>query len=100
MKLSREELARNVDDAEWGVLRAHLERGGLITVASGLDIVEVGLKIATNDSAAVGAWIADGKLAKPTAEDISVWDTTRGKTFRCLIVSPYVLMQEKATLQH
>jgi len=34
-------------------------------------------------------------LTKPSAEQIAEWDGDREKRFLCLIVSPYVLIQEK-----
>ena len=92
---TREELALAVDEAAWGLLRAHLERGGLIIVACDLDIVEVGVKLADDDAAAIASWIAGGGLTKPSAEQIAAWDGDREKRFLCLIVSPYVLIQEK-----
>jgi len=96
MTSSREELALTVDEAEWDWLRAHLERGGLIVVDKDVDIVDVGMKIAANDTAAINGWITDGKLAKPSAGEIAAWDGTRSKRFLSLIVSPYVLIQEKS----
>lgn len=97
---TKEELALNVDEAEWNWLRAHLERGGLIVVAPDLDIVEVGASIVADDAVTVNGWIADEKLAKPTAEQLEAWDGDRRKRFLSLIVSPYVLIQEiPATLQ-
>ena len=92
---TREELALAVDEAEWGWLRAHLEREGLIVVAQDLDIVDVGVRIVADDAAAISGWIAAGKLARPSAEEIAAWDGNRGKRFLSLIVSPYVLIQEK-----
>ncbi len=92
---SQEELMRSVDEAEWGWLKAHLERGGLIVVARNLDLVESGLKIAADDSAAVRGWIDRGLLTKPSQEQIASWDLDRGRKFKVLIVSPYVLIQER-----
>lgn len=100
MKTTREELALTVDEAAWNWLRAHLERGGLIVVARDLDIVDVGLKIAADDSASIGGWIDGGKLAKPSAGQIAAWDSEKEKLFLCLIVSPYVLIQEKQDPLH
>lgn len=100
MKTTREELALTVDEAAWNWLRAHLERGGLIVVARDLDIVDVGVKIAADDSASIGGWIAGGKLAKPSAGQIADWGREKEKRFLCLIVSPYVLIQEKQDPLH
>ncbi len=95
---SREELALSVDEARWAWLRAHLERGGVIVVARGLDIVEVGMKLAADDTDSIAGWIASGKVTKPSAEQIGAWNGDREKRFLCLIISPYVLVQEKETL--
>ena len=91
---TKEELATHIDVAEWGWLRAHLERGGLIVVAAGLDLAEVGLMIAGDDTAAIRGLIGGGKLGKPSREEIALWDHDRKKRFRTLIISPYVLIQE------
>ena len=98
MTPTREELALAVNEADWGCLRAHLERGGLIIVADDLDIVDVGVAVARDDAAAVSGWIDTQEVSRPTAEKIAAWDGTKDKLFYCLIVSPYVLIQEKPAL--
>jgi len=95
VKPTKEELALQVDAAEWNWLRAHLERGGLIIVAPGLEVAEVGERIARDDTAAVGAWIEAGKLSKPTREQIAAWDADTAVRFSTLIISPYILIQEQ-----
>lgn len=95
MNATREELAQGVDEVAWEALRAHLERGGLIVVAPELDLVDTGVKVAADDAAAVAEWIAQGKLDKPSAEQVALWGAAKTTVFRCLIVSPYVLIQEK-----
>ena len=95
MPTTKEELALQIDESEWVWLRAHLERGGVIVVGAGLDLAEAGQAIAADDTPVVAAWIAAGRLAKPSREQIADWDTTEGKRFRALIISPYVLIQEK-----
>lgn len=95
MKPTKEELALQVDLAEWGWLRAHLERGGLIVVAPELDIAEVGERIARDDTAAVGGWIEAGKLSKPSDGQIAAWDADKGVRFSTLIISPYILIKEQ-----
>ncbi len=91
---SSEEVALSVDETEWDWLRAHQERGGLIVVAPGLDLMEAARKIAADDAKTVQAWINAGTLAKPSTQQIVAWDAAPGKKFRMLIVSPYVLIQE------
>lgn len=92
---TKEELALAIDEAPWDLLRAHLERGGLIFVERDLDLADAAKKLADDDAATVGGWIKAGKLTKPSPEQIAEWDIDRAKLFSMLIVSPYVLMQEK-----
>ncbi|UFS72155.1 DUF2288 domain-containing protein [Geomonas sp. RF6] len=92
---TKERLALQVDVADWLTLRAHLERGGLIVVHPELDISEVGARIASDDVPLVENWILKGQIGKPTHLQVERWDLEKLKLFRCLIVSPYVLIQEE-----
>jgi hypothetical protein len=94
MTVSKQELAATIDVADWHLLRAHLERGGLIVVDSMLDLAEVGVGVAVDDVPAIERWILSGLIGKPTAQQIARWDEEKGKIFHSLIVSPYVLVQE------
>jgi hypothetical protein len=101
MTPTRENLALSVDEAEWGWLRGHLERDGLVVVGPNLDLVEAGLKITLDDTAAIEGWIREQRLTKPTAEQVADWDRQRGKRFLILIVSPFVLIKEEpGTIYH
>ncbi len=95
---TKEELALNIDEAQWQWLKPHLERGALITVAAALDLAEAGERIAADDAESLTAWITSGKVGKPTAEKIEEWDREPGKKFLTLIISPYVLIQEIGTI--
>ncbi|WP_366919036.1 DUF2288 domain-containing protein [Geobacter sp.] len=93
--MSKEELALQVDEARWEWMRAHLERGGIIVVARELDLASVGERIAADDTATVGGWIEEKRLTRPSAEQIATWDENRDIRFAMLVVSPYILVQEK-----
>ena len=92
---SKEELALTIDVAEWQWIRPHLERDALVVVAPGLELAEAGWRIATDDTAAVSAWIREGELGKPDAGRIERWNATPARLFSVLIVSPYILIQER-----
>jgi len=89
---TKEELALTIDEAEWQWIRPHCERGTLITVSPELELAEAGFRIAGDDAAIVGGWIADGLIAKPTASEIEAWDREPARRFPMLIISPYILM--------
>jgi len=100
MKPSKEELALAIDEAEWSWLRAHLGRGGLILVDDGLDLAEAAYKVAGDEADVIEQWVISGRLGKPTESQMHQWDNENHKKFAMLIVSPYVLIQEKTPTYH
>ena len=97
---NRAELSLSVDEAAWSLLRAHLERGGLILVDDTLDLVDAAVKVASDDNATIKEWINAGKIGKPSGTQIHSWDEDTQKKFAMLIVSPYVLIQERLPTIH
>lgn len=97
---NKEELALSVDEAHWSWLRAHLERGGLILVDNAVDLVEAAVKVANDDTGPIEEWISKGKIGKPTESQIQAWDADEKKKFSMLIISPYVLIQERLPTFH
>lgn len=95
MNSTEKKLADEIEAVEWHWLRPHLERGALIVVAPALDLDATATCICADDTVQIGAWIAAGQLAKPTRRQIADWDADPSRTFRSLIVQPYVLMQER-----
>ncbi|MBJ6748687.1 DUF2288 family protein [Geomonas anaerohicana] len=94
MTTTNEELATKIDIADWLSLRAHLERGGVILVDPLLELAEVGAALAADEVQKVQRWLSSSLLSKPSLEQIQKWDADKGKIFNCLIISPYVLIQE------
>ena len=92
---SRVQLQENLDEAEWDWLIPHAKRDAIIVVTQGLDLIEVGVAVANDNTAKVGVWISEALIAKPSAEQMGEWNSDRTKRFETLIVQPYVLIQEK-----
>ncbi len=97
---SKEELALTIDEAEWSCLRAHLNRGGLILVDDALDLAETAHMVAADDIKIITELVERGMLGKPSDSKIRLWEEDREKKFAMLIVSPYVLFQEKMPTYH
>ncbi|MGK3965470.1 DUF2288 family protein [Sorangium sp. So ce118] len=89
----RERLANTLGEVFWTDLRAHAARDAVILVAADLDLLDVGEALASNDAAAVQAWIAAGKLTKPTAEDLARWPLQAELRFLSVVVAPFVLVR-------
>jgi hypothetical protein len=100
MSSTKEELALTIDETEWIWLRAHLNRGGLILVGDTLDLAEAALKVAADDVAIIEQWVRDGKIGKPSEIQIQHWNEDKQKKFSMLIISPYVLIQERLPTFH
>ncbi|MEP0870558.1 DUF2288 domain-containing protein [Trichocoleus desertorum AS-A10] len=90
----RADLAEMLDEAEWNWLMPHAQRDVLLVVAPGLSLLDVGVAIASDNVAEVQSWIQQNLLAKPTATQLSDWNSDQEKRFSALIVRPYVLVQE------
>lgn len=90
----RTELAEALAEAEWDWLAPHARRDSLIVVESGLDVVDVAVAIANDDTARVQHWIEENLIHKPSSIELSDWNLNQSKRFNTLIVQPYVLVQE------
>ena len=100
MITTKEDLALTIDETEWSWLRAHLERGGLILVDDSLDLAVAALMVAADDIDVIEQWVSAGKLGKPSETQILHWNEEKQKKFAMLIVSPYVLIQERLPTFH
>lgn len=89
-----EQLHEHYDEAEWGWIKPHTERGIVIAVDAFLDVLQVGEAIARDQSVEVQKWINQNLLTKPTLQQIADWDSKPTNRFLCLIVKPYVLIQD------
>ena len=89
----RTKLRDELDTVDWRALRGQLRRGSVILVVPELDLVEVACCVARDCSVEVAGWIAGGQLRKPEQEDLNAWERDLAKSFRVLIVAPYVLIQ-------
>jgi hypothetical protein len=89
------ELTENLDEAEWDWLVPHAQRDAIILVSSHLNLLDVGVAIASDSTNEVQVWIDEALITKPTTEQLGIWNTDRSKRFDTLIVQPYVLIKEK-----
>ena len=90
----RKKLKEEILNAFWRDLKIHAERQALFLVTPHLDLVDVGEAIVSDDTKQVGEWITDASIQRPTPVQIEAWDQDPTRSFRSLIVAPYVLMQE------
>ncbi len=92
----RTELTENLDEAEWDWLIPHVQRDAVIVVSQDLDLLDVGVAIASDQVSSVQQWIDQQLMAKPSNIQMGNWNSDRTKRFQTLIIQPYVLVQEMA----
>lgn len=96
-----EEILRTKLNAEtgrlaWRELERHFARGVVIKVAGDLDLVDVALSVARDDTAAVSAWMNQGRLVKADLADAQTWHREQSE-FWAVVAAPWVLIQEVAS---
>ncbi len=90
----RAEITESLDQAEWEWLIPHVKRDALILVTQGLNLVDVGVAIASDNLLEVQQWINAQLITKPSPAQLGEWNQNPTKRFETLIVQPYVLVQE------
>ncbi len=87
----QERLEAEIMEVEWDALLPHYARGAVVRIAEDLPLVKVAMAFGLDLKDDVTAWMAEGKVTKPTDEDAKAWRAN--DRFRFLIVQPFVLVQ-------
>ncbi len=90
----KEDLEKTIDKAEWAWLTPHLERDALLLVGTSLDLLQVAVEIAENQTPKIQVYLNEGLLSKPKAMQIEAWNQMPDKLFKIAIVQPFVLIQQ------
>lgn len=94
MSSASPDLESSLGPAEWSILKPHATRGAVFWVSPHLDLLSVAQAVAEDHTAQVSVWLKSGELARPTETQLASWDATPSRTFKAIVVQPYVLMQE------
>lgn len=89
----RSKLEAEIGPAHWKVIRPHFLRGAIIIVSPELDLIDVAIKVAEDDTSTIKDWIEEGKLTKPFPEDAKRWEEEK-EELTSLVVEPFVLVQD------
>ncbi len=94
MKDLREELTEILDEAELEWLKPHIQKDIVIVVVPELDILDVGVAVASNDTIKVDRWVTEQLVSKPSSEVLSRWNANPSQKFQAVIVQPFILVKE------
>ncbi|MBX2885574.1 MAG: DUF2288 domain-containing protein [Granulosicoccus sp.] len=78
----------------WAELVRHFARGVVISVDQELDLIEVAISMAADDTAAMNDWLASELIVRANDDHARDW-TAREPDFLCIVTAPWVLVQER-----
>jgi hypothetical protein len=90
----KEQLSQDMADVAWKDLLPHAKRDAVIVVEKELDLTDVGVAIAQDNTTSVQNWIENKSIYKPSSEQLADWNQNLDKQFTTLIVQPFVIIQE------
>ena len=90
----RKQLSELVDEAELEWLKPHIQKDAVILVVADLDLLDVGVAIASDNTQSIEHWIGEQLMVKPSVEILSRWNANPHQRFQAMIVQPYILVQE------
>jgi hypothetical protein len=94
MENLREQLTELLDEAELEWLKPHIQKDAVILVSPDLDLLDVGVAIASDNTQSVQHWIGEQLLVKPSPEILTRWNSNPSQKFQAIIIQPYVLVKE------
>ena len=89
-----QKLDKYVGEVSWEYLEPHFQSGSLIYIDNSLCIKDVGQALAKDDTKKVKQWLMAGDALKPGQAHAKYWNEANS-TFIALVVSPFVIIQEK-----
>ncbi|HEX2531574.1 MAG TPA: DUF2288 domain-containing protein [Burkholderiaceae bacterium] len=93
--LLRKKLNLETARLPWKELLRHFAAGNVIAVSGELDLVEVALRMANDDAAAIAQWMAESRVAKVSDAQARAWLETDAALW-AVVVKPWILVQQKA----
>ena len=91
--LSRDEIHSETSKIAWSELQRFFAAGRAIYISPELDLVEVALQIANDNSDLVRKWMDEGKLAPVSDDQARYWIGTDAIVW-AVVVKPWVLVQD------
>ncbi len=91
--LLADKFKEEIGTVSWSWLWPHEKRKILFRVAEELDLVEVAIAVAEDQTAKVKFWLENDDLTQPTVKQVAKWGKSGG-LFQAVIVKPYVFFKE------
>jgi hypothetical protein len=94
----RRRLNSETSKLRWTELQRHYAGGNVVAVDESLDLIEVAVGIAQDDTESVKKWMADGRLARLGDIQAAAWQQADVELW-AVVVKPWVLVQRVERLE-
>lgn len=95
-ELLRTKLNLETSQIAWKELQRYYAAGMVIAVSDDLDLVDVAVSIAGDDTAAVAQWMSEARVAKVSDVQASAWAQADAALW-AVVVKPWILVQMRAS---
>jgi len=82
----------------WTELQRHYAGGNVVAVGDDLDLIEVAVSVARDDTESVRKWMADGRLARVGDIQAAAWLQADVELW-AVVIKPWVLVQRVQRVQ-
>ena len=93
-ELLRAQLNGETARFQWKELQRFFAAGTVIAVSDELDLVEVAVRIASDDKHTVAQWMAEGRVGKVSDAQASAWLDADAALWT-VVVKPWILVQQE-----
>ncbi len=83
----------------WLELQKFYAAGDVLQVSAQLDLIEVAYAFAKDDKPQVASWLTLGQLGRVEPDQAQVWYQQQ-TTLWAVVISPWVLVQDRTSLPH
>lgn len=96
----KDKFKKEIDEADWDLLKQHYERDALFVVEDELDIFDICVAVANDNSSLIAGHLETNKVYRPSEEQVANWEKDKFKKMaQFLIVQPYVFIKLIRELQ-
>jgi hypothetical protein len=82
---------------QWKELQRFFAAGLVIAVADELDLVEVALRVASDDKNAIAQWMDEGRIGKASDAQAQAW-LEQDAALWTVVVKPWILVQREKSV--
>ena len=87
------QLEKDLATISWQEILPHAKRDAVVVIDQDLDILDVAEAIALDNSSQINDWILHQLIAKPSAQQLTKWNSEPKLAFTAAIVQPFVIIK-------